>query len=111
MKVKLHITTDSLKALTWGDMIALEEACESGLYNRSMRDMIARFLVNGSGQPVEPRAALEHLSALSMVEVGEVVSQFIAKLEEITARPPNGTPSDAPSSPVEGVPGGTSSSS
>lgn len=84
MELRLEINPN---ILTLDDLIALED---TGSNVRALKVILARFVVNGSGNPV-PRADAEAMvGSLNVSQVREATEKFSAAVKELqaTAVPP-----------------------
>lgn len=76
--VKVKIDPDRF---TLDDLIIIEEA-GSGLSNRSLRTLIARFMTDEQGQYLEGDAAEKAAGGLSISESMQVITALGEKIEE-----------------------------
>lgn len=61
--------------VTIGDLMDLEEAQEENSV-RQMANIFARFVQNGSGEPMPEDEALAELRKFTLVDLNEAVEQF-----------------------------------
>jgi hypothetical protein len=106
VEVKFKIDGNTVyKILSWEDM----EILDSKNYFRA-RPILAKFVVDDKGDPVEYETAKKILGGLSFEEVADVVATFSKSFGNAMLNPTTGDESKEPS-PKEEVPhsGGNSS--
>ncbi len=80
MTIKLKI---SAKTLTIGDVIRAEEGFTS---NRQIIEFLARFVVDGDGNPVEYDEALRRIMELPIAGLPDLVRQLQEAIEAIQSQ-------------------------
>ncbi len=108
-KVIFEIDPD---ALTWNDLDAMQEAQETGKI-RSIRRILARFMVDAEGNLIPEDEAMKILGLLRISQIKNTVEAFTFELErqQNSAVPPdNSDDSSPPSATVVARPGGATSS-
>lgn len=87
MKVELRIDKKRIRVK---DLLALEDAREGGRPTHLVTDILARLMVNGNGEYMEPEEALATLAELDLEQMEEVTQSLGEKLKELqaTAVPP-----------------------
>jgi hypothetical protein len=92
MEIELKITLDSLDFLTWRDW----EAIESGeISYKEARRIVAMFMVDQEGKPIEHTQAMDTLGDLSFREMKLVLTNFSQAIRKKTSElVPNGSGGD-----------------
>lgn len=75
--LRVHVAPDAADQLQIDDLIALEDAVAGNVSLRALRNLIARFVVDPTGQPVPEEAARARLGRLT-------AAQFMALAKELT---------------------------
>jgi hypothetical protein len=100
--IHFHIDGNQFKdILDWDDLEIIA--------NRDIphaKPMLAKFVVDKSGNPVKFDAALKLLGKLKWSEIEDVSKQFFDAFNAATLNPTTGGPSSPPSNPVDGRPSG-----
>ena len=90
--IRLHVTQERYERMTLNDLIALEEMAAGKFRARDLRDILARFVVDGTGyMPEDEAQAL--IGGLTLSELPTVAEQFVQAVEAFTREnvvPPGG---------------------
>ena len=77
MELRLQVDPDRI---TLDDLIAVEESTSSG---KSMRDLLCRFAVNGTDQPLELVEARKIVGAMTIRQVRDALGQFSQAMQQL----------------------------
>lgn len=87
---QLHLKLD-LEALTFDDMILIQESGEGQMRLRDVRGLIARFVTDDKGQPLDAEEASKQVGQLAWSQAREVMTEFGNQLNAaMEATLPNG---------------------
>jgi hypothetical protein len=79
MKITLKVDNERL---TFGDLLALEDAQEGKRPFHGLGQIIARFIIDEDGNFLDEIAAFEVLKPLSMAQIGDITKQFADAVTE-----------------------------
>ena len=75
MGKQLHLKLD-IEALTFDDMILIQESGEGAMNLRAVRSLVARFVVGENGQPMDADEAAKAVGQLSWPQARDVLTEF-----------------------------------
>lgn len=78
-KQQLHLKLD-IEALTFDDMILIQESGDGQMRLRDVRGLIARFVVDEKGQPLAADEAARKVGQLAWSQAREVMTEFGTQL-------------------------------
>lgn len=106
MDIKFKVDGNTLlDTLTWEDMDALENRNP-----KTIRPIMAKFVVDEKGNPVELPEAIKMLGKVSLRDMEPTVSHFNKIFNDALLNPTTGDESNTPSPKVEAPQSGGSSS-
>lgn len=79
MKITLKVDNERL---TFGDLLALEDAQDGKRPFHGLGQIISRFIVDENDNFLDETAALEALKPLSMTQIGDITKQFAEAVTE-----------------------------
>jgi hypothetical protein len=90
MEIRLHVTAEKLRALTWDDIETLESPGEASA--AAVRSMVAQFMVDEQQQPLPPGQAKQLLGRLHPYgdDGAAVIRELYQKVREVTLPPASG---------------------
>ncbi len=77
----ITIKIDSTR-LTFGDLLALEDAQEGKRPFHSLGQIISKFIVNDNDEYLNPDEAIDVLRPLSMTQINDITQQFSNAVQE-----------------------------
>jgi hypothetical protein len=90
--------------LTWEEFETIELAQEGDVKMRRLRPLVARFMVDESGQPLPHEQAIKVLGKLPLDEVKDVFQKFAEAMTNSAVPLANRTPSSSPSAANSAAP-------
>jgi hypothetical protein len=108
--IRFHVSEAGIKGLTLDDYEAMERAQDGDVKMYRLRPLIANFVVDEEGKPVELKAALQQLGKLTMDQVADVLQGFFEAMKEQAIPKGSGNSSSSVSTQADGSPAGSAPS-
>jgi len=97
MEIHFHIDENSIKALTWEEYEAFEQAQDGDMKLYRLRPVLARFVIGENGnKPLPHRKAMQVLGALPLSEMPNIIETFVNAIRDGVIPKENGSPSNSP---------------
>ncbi|TXH55819.1 MAG: hypothetical protein E6Q97_07960 [Desulfurellales bacterium] len=90
LKIHFHMNEEAINALTWEEYEALELAQDGQMKLYKVRPLLARFMVDDSGTPLDHQQAMKLLGKLAMNQIKDVLEGFMNALKEKAVPKENG---------------------
>ena len=89
--VRFHIDDETINDMTLEEYEAIEAAQDGMVKVRQLRPVLARFMVDEDGKPLEHDAAMALLGKQRMGDLEEIAAAFAAAFEDSTVPKANGS--------------------
>ena len=97
MSINFRISEQSVNELTWEEYETFERAQDGNVKLRDLRPILARFMADDNGAPLEHKKAMAELATLHLGQIKDVVAQFMNALQNQAVPKANGNSSPLPS--------------
>ncbi len=82
MKIRFHVSAEQAQSLSIEEYETIERARDGAVRMYQLRPVLARFMVDEEGKPVEHEQAMKTIGALPASEIGNLMTAMSDALSE-----------------------------
>lgn len=94
LKLRFHIAKDIVNRMEEEEYEAIEMAQDGDVKMYRLRPLLARFVVNEDGSPMDHKLAMKVLGKITLGDWGEVINAFVTAMRDSTVPKANGNLSE-----------------